>query len=208
LGPGTSRVSASRQQLHSRIATTLESQFPEIAVGQPAIVARHYTEAVLSDAAIDWWSKAGELALRRSAFAEAVVHLDRAIGLAEGLVDNPAHRLRKLRLQTVYAQALVHARGQGAVETNEAFARARELASGVDNPAERFLAYYGLWTGAYNRADLASMRELAQRFQFDAERWPGSPELGVAHRVFGITCWFEGDFFGRTRAPCECPVEL
>ena len=185
-----------RQQLHGRIATTLESQFPEIAVGQPEIVARHYTEAVLSDAAIDWWSKAGELALRRSAFAEAVVHLDRAIGLAEGLVDNPAHRLRKLRLQTVYAQALVHARGQGAAETNAAFARARELASGVDNPAERFPAYYGLWTGAYNRADLASMRELAQRFQFDAERWPGSPELGIAHRVFGITCWFEGDFLG------------
>ena len=185
-----------RQQLHGRIATTLESQFPEIAAGQPEIVARHYTEAVLSDAAIDWWSKAGELALRRSAFAEAVVHLDRAIGLAEGLVDNPAHRLRKLRLQTVYAQALVHARGQGAAETNAAFARARELASGVDNPAERFPAYYGLWTGAYNRADLASMRELAQRFQFDAERWPGSPELGIAHRVFGITCWFAGDFLG------------
>ena len=67
-----------RQQLHGRIATTLESQFPEIAAGQPEIVARHYTEAVLSDAAIDWWSKAGELALRRSAFAEAVVHLDQS----------------------------------------------------------------------------------------------------------------------------------
>ena len=127
-----------RQQLHGRIATTLESQFPEIAAGQPEIVARHYTEAVLSDAAIDWWSKAGELALRRSAFAEAVVHQDRAIGLAEGLVDNPAHRLRKLRLQTVYAQALVHAHGQGAAETNAAFARARELANGVENPQRDF----------------------------------------------------------------------
>ena len=91
---------------------------------------------------------------------------------------------------------MVHAHGQGAAETNAAFARARELANGVENPAERFPAYYGLWTGAYDRADLASMRELAQRFQLDAERWPGSPELGIAHRVFGITCWFEGDFLG------------
>jgi predicted ATPase len=57
-----------RRELHGRIAATLESQFPDITAGQPEVVARHHTEAGLSDAAIDWWSKAGELALRRSAF--------------------------------------------------------------------------------------------------------------------------------------------
>jgi tetratricopeptide (TPR) repeat protein len=172
----------------------LRASFPDITAGQPEVVARHHTEAGLSDAAIDWWSKAGELALRRSAFGEAVAHFHKAIDLADRLAESPKHRLRRLRLQTVYAQALVHARGQGVPETNAAFALARELASGVDDPAERFPAYYGLWTGAYNRADLVSMRELAQHFLRDAERWPGSPEAGIANRVCGITCWFEGDF--------------
>jgi predicted ATPase len=34
-----------RQQLHGRIAATLEGQFPEIVVAQPALLAQHCTEA-------------------------------------------------------------------------------------------------------------------------------------------------------------------
>ena len=183
-----------RQQLHDRIATTLERQFPEFAAGQPEIVARHCTEAGLTDAAIDWWRKAGELALRRSAFGEAVAHFHKAIGLADGLADSPAHRLRRLRLQTIHAQALVHARGQTAPETTAAFTRARELAAEVDNPAERFPAYYGLWVISYARTQLFSMRESADAMLSDAQRWPGSPEACIAHQVVGITRWFEGDY--------------
>jgi len=185
-----------RQKLHAHIATTLERQFPEIAAGQPEIVARHCTEAGLSEAAFDWWRKAGELALRRSAFGSAVAHFDRAIGLADGLADTAAHRLQQLRLQTTYAQALVHAKGQSAPETNAAFTRARKLAAGVEDASERFPAYYGLWTGSYNRVDLTSMRELAEACLHDVRRWPGSPEAGIAHRVSGITSWFQGDYPG------------
>jgi predicted ATPase len=34
-----------RQQLHARIATTLESQFPEIVRAQPTLLAQHCAEA-------------------------------------------------------------------------------------------------------------------------------------------------------------------
>ena len=61
-----------RQQLHARIAAILERQFPDVVASQPEIVARHCTEAALSEAAIEWWRKAGERALRHSALKEAI----------------------------------------------------------------------------------------------------------------------------------------
>ena len=70
-----------RRALHARIAETLESQFAEIAENQPEVLARHFTEAGMSETAIQYWSKAGERALQRSANAEAAAHLTSAIEL-------------------------------------------------------------------------------------------------------------------------------
>ena len=37
----------------------------------------------MTDAAIEWWGKAGDQALRRSAFQEAISHLGKAIEMAD-----------------------------------------------------------------------------------------------------------------------------
>ena len=47
------------------------------------MLAHHFTQASLTDAAIDWWGKAGDQALRRSAFQEAIAHLGKAIEMAD-----------------------------------------------------------------------------------------------------------------------------
>ena len=187
---------ARRQQLHARIAMTLESQFRDIAAGQPEIVARHCTEAGMSEAAIRWWHQAGELALRRSAFTEAIAHLDKAIGLVEGLADGPDSRLTRLRLQIAKGNALIASQGHHALATTAAFARARDLASQMEDAPERFSAYYGIWVGSFTRAELAPAQEIAEAFLRDAERQPNSPLAGIAHRSYGMTCWFQGDFVG------------
>ena len=49
-----------RQQMHARIAATLEDQFPEIVVAQPALLARHCAEAGLAEKAVAYWLKAGQ----------------------------------------------------------------------------------------------------------------------------------------------------
>jgi class 3 adenylate cyclase/tetratricopeptide (TPR) repeat protein len=196
-----------RQQLHSRIASTLEHQFPEIAAAQPEVVAQHLTEAGLSEPAIGWWRKAGELALRRSAFGEAIAHLDKAIGMAERLPDGPESRVLRLRLQITKGNSLIAARGHHAHETSAAFARAREIASGIEDAPERFSAYYGLWVGQYTRAELAYARESAEAFLQDAQRQPQSPEAGIAHRSYGMTCWYQGDFVG-ARVHMEQALEI
>jgi class 3 adenylate cyclase/predicted ATPase/ABC-type transport system involved in cytochrome c biogenesis ATPase subunit len=185
-----------RQVLHQRIAQTLRDRFQTLAEVQPEVVAHHFTQAGLNEPAIEWGIKAGDRALDRSANNEAIAHLEKAIGLAEGLADGPTERLLRLRLQTTYGHALLHGRGHSQPETIAAFARARELAAGIEDPAARFSAYYGMWLVSFVRADLAPMREVAAASLRDAQQLPGLPAAGRAMHVFGVTSWFQGDYLG------------
>ena len=162
------------------------------------MLAHHFTRAGLDDAAIEWWGKAGDQALRRSAFKEATAHLGKAIEMADKMAQtalvNATQGGDRLRLQISYGNALISARGYGAQETTAAFARARELVAQAEDAADRFSAYYGLWVGPFTRGELAPMREVVQALLRDCEDEPRSPEAGIAHRLAGTTNWYAGDF--------------
>ena len=89
-----SLLKSARQGLHSRIAHTLTEKFPDTAGNEPEVVAHHFTHAGLLDHAIDYWLKAGNLALSRSANAEAVNHLRNGIELTLTQAPSP-ERIRK-----------------------------------------------------------------------------------------------------------------
>src|SRR5208337_1957152 len=67
-----SLLKSRRQALHRRAAEILRDD-PERAAAEPELVAHHFTKAGLDDLAIEWWGKAGDQALRRSALVEAEV---------------------------------------------------------------------------------------------------------------------------------------
>ena len=60
-----------RQVLHRRIAEILRDQFAASAAAEPELLAHHFTQAGLIEAAIEWWGKAGQRSLERSALVEA-----------------------------------------------------------------------------------------------------------------------------------------
>jgi predicted ATPase len=191
-----------RQVLHRRVAEILRDRFAATAAAEPEALAHHFTQAGLTDAAIEWCCKAGDQALRRSAFQEAIAHLGKAINMADkaGSAATPretaatASAGQRLKLQTSYGQAMMHARGYSAPETVAAFARARELTAGIEDPSQRFSVYFGLWAGDYVRGELAPMREIAEIIKRDVEARLDSPEAAVAARLAGVTDWFAGSF--------------
>ena len=67
-----------RQQLHNSIANALEDQFADQVANEPEIIAHHYTEAGLNERAVPYWHAAGARAVARTAFLEAVSHLERS----------------------------------------------------------------------------------------------------------------------------------
>ena len=190
-----SLLKSRRQALHSRAAELLRDQ-PERVAAEPEAIAHHFTEANLDDLAIEWWGKAGDSALRRSAFQEAVAHLGRAIAMSDkaGGGKAPGALARRQQFQVTYGNALFHARGYGAPETAEAFARARESAVGDKGASERLKIDYALWAGSFARGELQSMRAHTAAFLRDVSDRPNSPEAGVAHRCAGTTHLFVGEY--------------
>src|SRR5262249_38855395 len=191
-----------RQILHRQIADVLRGEFPAVAAAEPELVAHHLTQAGLDEPAIEWGGRAGDQAVRRSGFKEAAAHLGKAIELADklaasaGTALNAASASNRLRLQTSLGNALIWAKGYPAPETSAAFARARELASRVEDVSERLSAYYGLWAGHFTRGEPAPAREIAELFLREATARPDCPEAFVAHRIFGTTCFHFANFGG------------
>src|SRR5450755_1420742 len=139
-----SLLRATRQQLHARIARAYESRFPEVVRAQPELVAHHFTEAGLSDAAIEYWQRAGDLAMVRSGHAEAIHHFSVALDLLTKLGDKPDRAAKELELCVKLGPALMMVKGTASPEVNAIYSRAVALEAGEDSAA-RFKALWGLY---------------------------------------------------------------
>ncbi|HUA32638.1 MAG TPA: adenylate/guanylate cyclase domain-containing protein [Candidatus Binataceae bacterium] len=133
-----SLLKSKRQQVHSRIAQALKEEFADLAKVQPELVAHHYTQAGLSEAAVPYWQKAGELALERCAFQESINQFIRALSLlppqTDGLItDTQEQENGELRCTLLLAVGEAQRRGGQPVKAQETLllvtTAARTLAS-------------------------------------------------------------------------------
>ena len=116
-----------RQVLHRRVAETLRDQFAGTVSAEPELLAHHFTQAGMTEAAIEWWGKAGQRSLERSALAEAIEQITRALDLLATLPATPALRREQIKLQVALITPLLHVKGYAAPETKAAAERARLL---------------------------------------------------------------------------------
>ncbi|HEY7495904.1 MAG TPA: AAA family ATPase [Candidatus Tectomicrobia bacterium] len=189
------RVPPSRQQrwhlqIGARKETGYGTQAPEIA----AELAVHFERGRDPDRAIRYLQHAADNALRRSAHADAITHLTRALVLLSALPESPARAQRELVLQTTLGPALMATRGYAAPEVASAYARARELCWQTGETPQLFQALWGLWYFSLVRAELQTARELGEQILPLARRVQAPALLLVAHRVLGQTLAFLGEF--------------
>ena len=189
-----------RRGLHARIAEVLEGQFTEIAKNQPELLARHCTEAGLTEKAAGLWGKAGQRSLERSALVEAVEQLTRAIGLIAALAPTPALRREEIKLQVALITPLLHVKGYAAPETKAAAERAnllieqaKALGEPLEDPLLLFSVLYGVWVANYIAFNGDAMRELAAQFLVLAEKQGSVVPLVVAHRMMAVSLLCTGD---------------
>jgi tetratricopeptide (TPR) repeat protein len=183
-----------RQQLHARVAATLEGRFPDIIAVQPALLAHHCEEAGLTEKAVEYWLAAGRQAWARSATAEAVSLLRRGLALVPALPDGDWRRERELDLRVALGRTLTANRGWGAPELAEVHARARDLALTMNRPRALLFALWGQFLDQWARADLKRARQLAAEL-----RELGETIGDVLTEVLGCvasanTCFQTGEF--------------
>jgi class 3 adenylate cyclase/predicted ATPase len=155
-----SLLKSTRQRHHQRIAQVLETRFAEVCEIQPELLAQHYTEAGLMAQAIPYWQRAGQRAIERSAYVEAISHLRQGLEVLTALPDTPARTQHELALQTTLGPALIATKGYAAPDVAQAYIRARQLCRQVGETPQLFPALWGLWYFYTLRAEFHTAREL------------------------------------------------
>ena len=189
-----SLLKSRRQHLHGRIAQTLEERLPEQASLRPELVASHYAQAGMADQAIDYWDRAGRLAVERSAMAEAVVHFGKAIHLLAGRPESEQRRARELALQLALAGALMAVKGWASSEAGDAYARARELCREAPEGSQLAKALNGAWSFLHNRGEVRSAFQLADELIALSEHRSDRETKLMAYRCLGTSELFLAEF--------------
>jgi predicted ATPase/class 3 adenylate cyclase len=189
-----SLLKSRRQQLHGQIARALEERFVDIVASQPEIVAHHFTQAGLVDSAIDYWLRAGNLALSRSANAEAVKHLRQGIELTESNVPS-ANRVRKeLDFYLALGPAMAATEGYANPETLRVFSHARSLLAEGGTLTEQMTVLWGVYLAHSMRAENIAAREIAHRCLALAAEHEHPGVSALANRFMGQILWVMGAF--------------
>ncbi len=118
-----SLLKSKRKKLHRRIAQALEQDFPETVETEPEILAHHFAEAGLSEAAVEYWRRAGRRAVERSSNAEAIAHLNKGIELLDALPVSSERMRTEIALQTVLGVGLVQAEGGSSPNVHSTYSR-------------------------------------------------------------------------------------
>ena len=188
-----------RQRLHERIADALENGFALTVETQPELLAHHLAEAGFTERAIDYLRRAGQRSIERSANAEAIGHLTRALELLQSLPDNPQRKRAAFPLEAMLSQAMIASYGYTAPSTRETLRRARALIDNSTDPLQKFAVLYGLWASHYTAGEPAKLWDTAVEFLAEAERTNDATALCVAHRLVGTTHVARGEFAAALR---------
>src|SRR5262249_45339602 len=130
----------------------LRDQFAVRAATEPELLAHHFIQAGIPEVAIEWWGKAGQRSLERSALVEAAEQIARGLNLIAKLPASPALHREEIKLQVALITPRIHVKGYAAPETKAAVERARlliEQAEALGEPPEDplllFSVLFGLW---------------------------------------------------------------
>jgi predicted ATPase/class 3 adenylate cyclase len=180
---------APRAALHGAVAAAL-ARDAEMAATQPGLLAHHYAEAGLIEQAIDYWLKAGNLALARSANAEAVTQIQKGLESLDRLSNDATRHRKETELQVALAGAFSMAKGQASLEAGAAFGRAYQLAQEFADSQPLASILWGLWLFHLNRAELKKSVEKATALLNYIHVSGDTAAESTAHRCIGISMVF------------------
>nr|WP_264185357.1 adenylate/guanylate cyclase domain-containing protein [Roseicella aerolata] len=180
--------------LHARVADILEARFPAAAQAQPQVIAHHRSEAVQPEQAVGWWLRGAQQATQRGAMEEALVQLRRGIAILQALPESEAHMRAELDMQLLAGNALLSLRGHSALETGQAYDRARALAERLPGQPQLRNAMHGQWSHAWMRGRIGLSMERAEAL-LDFARGQGSGNgLTIAYSALGHSQFIQGRF--------------
>jgi DNA-binding winged helix-turn-helix (wHTH) protein/predicted ATPase len=202
------RIPASRQaRWHQQIGMRQEAGYGSRAREVAAELAEHFTRGRDTRRAAQYLWYAGDHALQRSAYQEAIAHLTHALQHYQRLSETPEQVPQELDIQLALGSALTATKGYAASEVEYVYSRARQLCQGVGETPQLFSALVGLRRFYQVRAAYQDARALGGQLLTMAQRRQDQAWLLEAHFGVGITFYYLGDF-AASLTHCEQGIAL
>jgi len=197
-----------RKQLHERAGLALESIFAGQLDDHLDELAHHYSRSNNLEKAVEYLERAGNRAMQRSSYSDAISEFNSAIELLKKLPASLERTRRELVLQLAVAPASIAVNGWAAEEVGQTYTRARELCEQLGDPPEEFFpTLYGLWLEHLVRGRLPSAYKVGEEFLQQAERACDPAMQMYARYVLGNTALWMGDSIS-ARAHLETAIAL
>jgi class 3 adenylate cyclase len=181
-----------RRRLHARIAEMLEHHYPDKTSIEPEVLAHHYSEAEMPDAAVNYWALAAKRALLHSANEELISYANQGRALLRDL-ETPANRDKlELDFLILLGAAYRATKGFSSSEVEESFSRAYELCEKLDDHAKIIDVLRGLFACYYVRAQHGKALQQADLVLAKAADMPDVSMMG--HWMRGCTLFWQGRF--------------
>jgi predicted ATPase len=188
------RVTAPRRlRLHRQIGAALEAGYGPQARKYAAALADHFVRGRDDQRAAVYLRQAGENALRRWAYAEAIGYLSRGVAVLQRVPETPDRVQQELDIQLVLASSLLITKGHTAPEVGRAYRRAYELCEQLGVTPQRFEVLRGLRRFALGRGEVHTVRALAEQ-QLQLAQQSAEPLLLVEARLaLGTAALYQGE---------------
>jgi class 3 adenylate cyclase/predicted ATPase len=196
-----------RQGLHERVAQAIEALFHDRIEEHYSELAHHYSCSGNTAKAVAYCQRAGQQAVRRSAFAEAITILTTGLEVLKALPYTPERTRQELDLQTSLGPALMATQGITSPEVEQTYTRARELCRQVGETPQLFPVLGGLRAFYEVRGELQIALELGEQLLSLAQHAHDPAHLLEAHMGLGSTLFWLGEMIP-ARAQLEQGITL
>ena len=186
-----------RQEYHRKIADILINTSPDIKESNPELLAYHYTGGKLYKEAIIYWNRASTRALLRSAYNDAIRHLQNGLALCKKSSRSTDLLKEELGLLEKLINALRTTKSYAAPELDDLCQRALILCNIEADKGPRQLAILrSIWACHLNRGCIAYAFKIAEKLlQVSSTSPQTSPSL-IAESFYtvGNTLYHRGEF--------------
>ena len=197
-----------RTLIHGRTVEGLERLTPETAAAQPELLAYHCMEAGLVRQAADYYRRAGEQALRRSAIPEARLHLERGLRAIADMPDTVERQTVEAGLLLALGSVRIIQQGFGSADTAQTIGKAVTQARRSGESRLLVRALFGEWNYRSHVGDLAGSQTIAEEMMRLGRRHDEPLLRLVAGATLGMNHTWAGNFLHGRALFEECLQDL
>jgi tetratricopeptide (TPR) repeat protein len=182
-----------RRQLHACTAQALEALYADRLEEHYGALAHHYRHSGNTAKAVTYLQRAGEQAMQRSAYAEAVQHLATGAEILRALPDTPKRARQELDMVIALGEAVRMTQGETSPDYERVYFRAHALCQQLGDTPHLFEVLIGLRQYYEVRGQCQRARELAEQIFTLARRLQDPARLAEAHYSLGLTLYYLGE---------------